>query len=185
MLPAIRPCARAGAKFVGAGGMKGQIEIPGGANLRANAWTLELIMRVPSSPQASDERLLSWTAGNDITASLVLAQGSTVGSVVGQGTVPFRLSASFGGDGHTIQRDAADQWVYLAWGMEANSGRMCMIARCLDGHVLGSRVEFISPASFRLMDRTRKGNPANPAVHFARGQNPGFGKRREDLVGTP
>ena len=35
-----------------------------------------------------------------------------------------------------------------------------MIARCLDGHVLGSRVEFIAPASFRLMDHTRKGNPA-------------------------
>ena len=83
--------------------MKGQIKIPGGANLHANAWTFELILHVPSSPQASDERLLSWTAGNDITASLVLGQGSTVGSVGGLGTVPFRLSASVGGDGHTIR----------------------------------------------------------------------------------
>ena len=156
------PAARGVApQFVPDGGVKGQIEIPGGANIRPDCWTVELLLRVPPGLERAEALpLLSWRAGKDIAARLVTTPGSTQGSVQGMGADHFRLAASVGGNGHAIQRDGAGQWVYLAWGVDAATGRANMIARSPDGDVLATGADFISPGCFRLVDQSPPGPPA-------------------------
>ena len=48
-------------QFVPDGGVKGQIEIPGGANFRPDCWTVELLLRVPPGLERAEAiPLLSW-----------------------------------------------------------------------------------------------------------------------------
>ncbi|HUT57771.1 MAG TPA: hypothetical protein VNA25_07950, partial [Phycisphaerae bacterium] len=164
------PAARcADPELVPNGGVKGQVEIPGGANLRPDCWTVELLLRVPPGLERAEAiPLLSWRVGKAAAARLVMTQGSTQGTVQGTGGVRFRLAASVGGNGHAIQRDAAGQWVYLAWGVDAATGRANLIARSPEGDVLATLMDFASPGCFRLADQAPQGQPAAAALASAR-----------------
>lgn len=134
--------------FVSGGGYKGSLTFMSAGNFPTNAWTLELILRVPYQPTPiGDLQLCGWNnTSPQFTFSLLLTEAFgprarfySANPLDGIYAQPYA-----GGSRRSIQASAPDKWVYVTYGCDFAGQKAMVAARELNGDILNRDINFAS-----------------------------------------
>ena len=135
---------------VGAG-YTGPIGFAGPGNWPTNAWTLEMLVRVPYQSGvlagSSPIGLVDW-ANDTKQCSFDFTLDSSWGAYSkmyswNSGSGFFLTTAHAGGNGYTIQSRALDKWIYVGVGCNFTNQLLLTFAREIGGAILSSNVQFL------------------------------------------
>jgi hypothetical protein len=119
-------------------GLAAAIKIPSQGHFDPARFTMELILK--TRPGATDRTpIVDWSIPRQFDAQIRV--DGLVLRIKGLDT-----SVGLNNNGHSILTNGANQWVYLAVGVDLANGRVAAVARGMDGRLLGDRVEFIKQA---------------------------------------
>src|SRR5439155_9763497 len=139
------------ARFIPGGGYKGSLSFASAANLPANAWTIEMVVRLHyDAAGLGDITLCSWNNPlSQFTFSLLLSQswGPQARFYCSSPTDYFYSQPYAGGNGGSIQVSALDKWVYVTFGCDFAAQRTLVIARELNGDLLNRDINFAASQS--------------------------------------
>ncbi|NDC64031.1 MAG: hypothetical protein EBZ59_08645, partial [Planctomycetia bacterium] len=130
----------------GDGAATGPFTIAAGKNFDPQAFTIEMILRVPAgSPAKLVTPIAEWQAPENYTASVRLDSLRIFGRQGWAGRdKEFQVAATFEGNGMGILPQAQGKWVHLAVGADFPAGRSNAMARDLDGTVLLRNATFMA-----------------------------------------
>jgi len=156
--------------FTADGGLRGNFTFARDRNFNLTQWTLEVICRVPEGV-SQDLPLGTWEAPGNWRANLQLSLGAgatfRLDAPRARGRQhPFHASAHAGGNGFSIQKSAANEWVYLAFGLDLRRQKVMVVARGLDGHILKKNANFTGKGGLNT-DFVRSLPEAQQAVALA------------------
>jgi hypothetical protein len=120
------------------GAATGPFTVAAGKNFYPQAFTIEMILRVPAgSPAKLATPIAEWQAPENYTALLRLDSLRIYGRQGWAGRdKEFQMAATFTGNGMGILPQGQGKWVHLAVGVDFAAGRGGVMVRDLDGNVL-------------------------------------------------
>jgi len=134
------------AGFVSGGGYKGVVGFATPGNFSSNAWTLEMIIRLPYDASALNPIVLgTWRSDPQAFAYTLLLDGGWGVRTKLYSWDPkdyFLAQPYAGGDGQSIQTSGTDKWVYVAFGCDFSAQRCLTVARELTGDLLNHDITF-------------------------------------------
>lgn len=128
------------------GATTGPFTIPAGKNLESQAYTIEMILRVPAgSPATLPTPIAGWGVPENYSTTVRLDSLRIYGRQGWAGREKeFQVAAAFAGGGMGILPQAQGKWVHLACGADFAAGRSAAIVRDLDGNVLLRNAVFMT-----------------------------------------
>lgn len=143
-------------------GLVGTLAIPLQGHLNPARFTLELLLK-PGPDSTSRTVIAECSALRQFTTQLSLGRFAISAK-------EMETAVNIGGNGFGIERDAAEQWVYLAVGADLASGQIAAVARNIEGRLIRERLEYSNRAGVladvdsAVFDRLQvQGDPAAQA----------------------
>lgn len=132
--------------FLPDGAYRGAVAFSSSVNFPTNAWTLELILRVPAAAASQDPIMLGRWRGNpqatEFDLHLEKGWGVRTKLYCWDGKDSLLAQPYAGGNGRSVQANATDKWVYLAFGCDFAGQQMMAAARDLNGDILNRDIQF-------------------------------------------
>ncbi|HTJ00131.1 MAG TPA: hypothetical protein VL527_14715, partial [Dongiaceae bacterium] len=127
-------------------GYKGVVGLATPGNFPTNAWTLEMIVRVPYSANALNSiTVADWESNSkecEFTLSLDHGFGVKSKFYCWDPLDGFMTQPYAGGNGSSVQGSAPDKWVYIAFGCDFNNQILMTSAREVTGELLNKDIHF-------------------------------------------
>ncbi len=131
------------------GAYQGSISFGTAQNFNASSWTVEMLLKVPSSSASLSQIALGGYVTSNASLKFLLESGWGAREVAytWQANSSFLTQPYAGGNGRSLQANAVDQWVYVIFGMDYATQRNKVVVRSLTGELLNKDINFAGSPS--------------------------------------